>query len=795
MRSVGLCCLFIASSLLAQSVAQAETKEPLVIDRVRIGFPGAQNEDLSRYKAGFWAPVYIDLTVGPQDIPIDAKNEIIVETTDSDDIQNEYRQPLRSLTKGSSVTEMTYVRPGNGGSEITVTIRIGDRVFKKKGDRETDDVVNPDGTLYLVLGAKLPGLRRALTPRPNPAQPGGDVVDEDPEDTRQLRFADIQQVEQMPTRWFGYHAVDVVVLPSGNEAFIKRLSEDRGGRPEALAEWVRRGGRILIAAGRNQQFVQELLDKKMKLLNCGITGTVKRPQLSSLQQLTGSRLAHPDGIEISKLAPGAGVDIVKGTAESPDAKDREMRPILVESACGLGHVLLVACDIDMPPFTGWAGQKAFWLKVQEMLEPPLAQRPDPALGNWMGEDRQELASRMQDSLESFGDITVISFGWVALFILLYIIVVGPLDYLFLKKVVKRLEWTWVTFPAVVLLVSAMAYFTAYWLKGNDLKIQKIDIVDIDLNPPLDDKDPRPQVYGSTWFTLFSPRIQNYTIGIEPAEPGWGGAGQDKSDNSPLVGWMGRPETGFGGTGRTGSQSLFKRTYEYAENATALKDVPIQVWATKSFSASWEIPGSPQSPPVSADLSHAPGRPNQIIGSITSHLPVELQDVVLFHGDNQLGNCYFLDRLSPDVPARIDNLEVGVGKSKGLGDWLRQPFADQAPATPAKSSKSGQAVGDFASLLKPILFNKAAADQTLRNTTLRTLDQSWRLKRPEEVVLFGRVDPRAGEGPAEKITQDGVSPSRLWLGVEPGSGKNRPKLVGTITQRTYVRVYIPVKPQK
>src|SRR5262249_52421994 len=154
-----------------------------------------------------------------------------------------------------------------------------------------------------------------------------------------------------------------------------------------------------------------------------------------------------------------------------------------------------------------------------------------------------------------------------------------------------------------------------------------------------------------------------------------------------TGWMGKPDPGFGGTARAGSQSLFRRTYEYAENASALKDVPIQVWATKSFSTSWEIPGSTQSPSFSADLSHAQGRPNQIIGSITSHLPVELQDVRLFYAENRVEKCYSLDRLAPGVPLRIDNLEVGAGRGKGISEWLKQPFADPAPPVQGQSSKS------------------------------------------------------------------------------------------------------------
>src|SRR5207302_2692824 len=58
------------------------------------------------------------------------------------------------------------------------------------------------------------------------------------------------------------------------------------------------------------------------------------------------------------------------------------------------------------------------------------------------------SSDLQGSLDFFEGVPVVSFGWVALFILIYIVLIGPVDYLFLKKVVKRLEWTWVTFPEI-----------------------------------------------------------------------------------------------------------------------------------------------------------------------------------------------------------------------------------------------------------------------------------------------------------------------------------------------------------
>ena len=77
----------------------------------------------------------------------------------------------------------------------------------------------------------------------------------------------------------------------------------------------------------------------------------------------------------------------------------------------------------------------------------MAAQPDSNAGYPMADGSDsELLGRLIHGLESFDGVPVISFGWVALFILIYIVVVGPLDYFFLKKVVKRLELTWVTFP-------------------------------------------------------------------------------------------------------------------------------------------------------------------------------------------------------------------------------------------------------------------------------------------------------------------------------------------------------------
>ena len=86
----------------------------------------------------------------------------------------------------------------------------------------------------------------------------------------------------------------------------------------------------------------------------------------------------------------------------------------------------------------------------------------------------DLSTQLRAALEQFPGVKLIPFGWVAFFIFLYILLIGPGDYFFLKKVLKRMELTWITFPTIVLTVSLIAYYAAYVLKGNDLLVNKVD---------------------------------------------------------------------------------------------------------------------------------------------------------------------------------------------------------------------------------------------------------------------------------------------------------------------------------
>src|SRR4029077_17802627 len=159
---------------------------------------------------------------------------------------------------------------------------------------------------------------------------------------------------------------------------------------------------------------------------------------------------------------------------------------------------------DRPPFTDFSMRAEFWDWVLREGGANRASggdgKPRPG-GSAPTEEEDRVAAAIRNHTDTFDGVPVVSFGWVAILIVLYILLIGPVEYFFLKRVLGRLELTWITFPIIVLMVSLAAYFTAYSMKGRELKVNKIDVVDFD---PASGR-----VYGTTLFTLFSPRIDDY----------------------------------------------------------------------------------------------------------------------------------------------------------------------------------------------------------------------------------------------------------------------------------------------
>jgi hypothetical protein len=790
------------------------------VEEVRVGLPYRSGDpDSGHSRRGAWVPVYVKLKAGSQGIA-PGTHRLVVEANDSEDAAYEFFTPLPSIEPEKDCFAITYARPGSSdinislqtmaGKPVPVQVRTPDgrtAVMSRIQREFSRGELPPSDILYLAIGSRLPGLHRALMDNAPP-----ELADENlPEDHSTRKLSYIDSARDLPDRWYGYDAVDIVVLTTASDTFVREFLEDKAART-ALGEWVRRGGKLIVAAGRNRQLVADLLEKlplsesdKQPLINCNIDGAIAPKGQRAVPLQVMSRWATfgrepPPVLEVAELTrlvpnalpdPGPNPEPVNALIrEAAAAGEREGPPVVVHAGCGMGRVVLLAIDPETAPFNSWPGQKAFWEKLENELEPRTTTKHEVPGGFGMTET--DLGGELKRALESFQEVPVISFGWVALFILVYIFIVGPLDYLILKKVFKRLELTWITFPTVVLVISVAAYFTAYSLKGNDLRINKIDVIDLDLHGRT------PQAYGSSWVTLFSPRIQNYTIGIEPAAPpasqegapAWvGPASTDPRAPRPLVTVM---EGGETMSGRIGSQGLFRRTYEYAPEGAGLVNVSIPVWSMRSFTARWRTPLTPTRTPIELELRHSRDKNDpSLVGRVTSHLPVELTNVTLLYK----GRSYAVGSVAPDTAVPIDNLKIGE-QGKQASQWFLEG-ADLASASKRTVTTP--------TLIRDMLFHGPPAQTDKSNGDWRCLDQSWRLRplteystRPQpqsvycdEVVLIARVPSRADR--SETVTAADASPTRLWIDALPGTGAERPPLNGFLVQDVYIRAYGPVTP--
>lgn len=817
--------------------AQQVRRFKVTASDVQVGFPTVSaTSDVYGFKAGIWTPVLVRLTAaedGNVNLPVEVdgsiSGEMLIECADSDGVGNYYPQKFR-LGPSDPLVVIGYTKASSSAPEIKISFNINGR--KVVVANTTWPAIDVGGHLYLSLGDNLVDLYKGLVRLNNPfGQKNANAGQE----TRPRYAAYETDARNLPTNWFGYSAVDLAIMTTSNDKFLDRLIGDRQSSPQlaALATWVRQGGRLVVSvAPANREKVVRLLASPawQPALPPVFTAESKTFTLGSLDGLRNWSNALNEPILNAKgenpQVPGVRLQQLPTVAvEAWTQEGNERVPLMVRFPHGMGSITLIGFDVKDPFMGEWKGNPLFWQEVIRKLAPSsnfAGAGQDMGNPGW-NNSGSDITSSLYQELERF-DTPTISFGWVVLFIFFYILVVGPVDYLVLKYVFKRLELTWITFPAVVITISLLAYFTAYAIKGQDLKVNKIDLLTIDMRSGLkDDFAPASaRVYGTTWFSILSPRIQNYTIGIEPNMETWQGLEAPVQPVAPVMSWLGRPEQwGMGASGRGRSASLFSRTYEYQANAVGLRDVPIPVWTTKSFTASWE--SVLQKLPFESKLSYESGpgnNPNSLKGTIKSNLPFDLTEVgIIYRGKY----CPL-----PDLPKGVAvevvldplNLKDIAGWISAAENQLQQKVQQQQFQ---RNANMGGGTFEPSAVVRFLMFHeKANARGSLRNHNHRNLDLSWRVKEDagdgavREAILLGRVKRAAG--PIQQIHDDAAEPlaTRLWLGELPGTpiegqtrtvtradGKQevvpalrpRPATLGTMVQDTYLRVLLPVGPAR
>lgn len=243
--------------------------------------------------------------------------------------------------------------------------------------------------------------------------------------------------KRLPDDGLGLEMFDAIIMtpPPGTE--LRRQQVD------ALYTWVLRGGTLIVdASERSDAFTQGALTAILPFV----------PE--RIQSLELSALGTEETITEGPLQHDAEVLL-----------ESDGRPLVVRRNCGLGSITAFAIAPDAVGMKRWDGRTGLWEEILRGVR--IAGKPrDMNLTEVPEESRRTTLMNNVRTEQQTG----LRLGLVLVLTLVYALVVGPGDYLFVKWLGKP-KMTWVTFPAIVVVFTAAAWWGAKAWVGGDMASQ------------------------------------------------------------------------------------------------------------------------------------------------------------------------------------------------------------------------------------------------------------------------------------------------------------------------------------
>lgn len=386
------------------------------------------------FRPGEWVPVTIALANGGGAVTGDA----VVESGPPGGNQARYSQRVE-LPPGSQKVLTIHARV-DGGSSLTAYFEAG-------RDRATAPAISlrPSRTSQELVGViaddAVAGeeLRRALVN----AYGTGRIE------------AVVFPPDQIPDNTFGLNSFSGLVI---GDATTGRWSAEQRA---ALAQWVARGGTLVVTGGPNARKVAEGLGDLVPLRP---RDSVTAPQITALGSGTLS------GLWV--LATG---DLIP---EATRAAEQNGVSLIVSRPWGRGSVTSLALDPGTGAFAAWSGATSFWTRfaldtpLPASLQAPFDQNHTATYQSVGGQPY-----RIANVLRDLPGLSLPPTWAVGLVLLLFIILIGPVNYLVLRRMDRR-ELAWVTIPALTIIFALGIYAYGAGTKGREITVNSVSIVRI-----------------------------------------------------------------------------------------------------------------------------------------------------------------------------------------------------------------------------------------------------------------------------------------------------------------------------
>ncbi|MBN1888284.1 MAG: hypothetical protein JW850_09850 [Thermoflexales bacterium] len=416
------------------------------------------------------------------------------------------------------------------------------------------------------------------------------------------------RLSDIPDRVEGLRVLDALVI-SGLDT--SELSEEQR---HALHGWVEGGGRLILGGGAGAARTLAGMPAELVRDWLPLGETEDVPALGALGEFAAQTVRVPGPFAVTWLAEDAAP-----LYERYSLVEQDGHTLVLDRRFGEGYVNYVALDLAGSPFDAWAGAARFWEKLVE---------PGSSYPSYAPQDvslRLMQANSMSYALQNLPTLELPSIRWLAGLLAVYIVLVGPANYVLLRRL-RKLEWGWITIAALTLLFSAGAFAMGFSMRGGDVIVNKISILNLGAGgtaAPM-----------RTYVGIFSPERRAYTVDL----PGGGLASPVSMEEAP-IGWGGGMSTGG--------------ALEIVQGEPAqVRGVQVDQWTMQMFSADSLTPAGWE---IEADLDFEGER---LRGTLVNRTSETVLDAAIVYGSRFAR----IGELPPGQSVRIDHVLTNPSES-------------------------------------------------------------------------------------------------------------------------------------
>ncbi len=582
-------------------------EDPVDISGVEIGLGG-------QARLGHWAPVSFTVEGGESGM----EYSVALQSLDGDGIPCEFASD-ETIAGGKATNVRRFFRVGRTNQPLKIVCRDESQNVLGTKSVPFGNVAASTRQQILVLGEDI-NVAKALTLRRGLQQ----------EPVAPVQIAD---AKQLPVKWYGYDCFDVAIMATGSTDFCMEMSDSQIA---ALRKWVRLGGHLVVSVGANVKAVIGD-DGPLASFSPGeFVELTRQRETTELEDYAGSKM-RLDLLWADLPRDERGFDIARfkverGLLAAADGVAAKRLPWLIRTAYGLGSVTVFTTDLDRGFLAEWKGRDRLLASIldgvlagQAKTNRDRERTTGGAAVTHLG--FSDVAGQLRSGLDQFAGVKLVPFSLIAGVALLFVLIIGPVDYFLLRKFAPRMEWTWFTFPLALVALSGLAIGLARSWKGATPKQNVVDLIDMDPDAGV--------TRCTSWAHLYPVEAGRYSISATPNEK----LLDDGAVTNRLVAWQGLPGGGLGGMQDRASASPFSELYQIKVGAggangvteTVIDGLPVPTWSSRSVSCVWwstdddTVEKSGQPPTLTTR------RGSELIGTVRNPLSVPMRDAAVAYG--------------------------------------------------------------------------------------------------------------------------------------------------------------------